>query len=220
MAEGELIHCVVRGPVVGALPQTPQAGEQVAMAQLCQYLRRPTVVFADCMASITLANKQPKAQLDPRCMYAGCRKWAMGMPGFRHFRKAVHVKAHMAKRVMEDLEPEQKRRALANVAADTAAKEARLAHPQPDEALRRAMDADVNRLSIVYRVAAGVLSMFPKVQYERMPKASRLDRRKVAIDTSWHMWIPLEQGVWKCKDCLLLRAAPSREGLELQGWPR
>ena len=122
MGEGEEIFHVLSGVVAAPMPQTPQAAEQVAMAQLAETLRRPSVVHADCMASITLANKQvADDQLQPRCRYAGCRRWALAQKGGANLLEARHVRAHRSSQVMRDLEPSERRRALANDLADRAA---------------------------------------------------------------------------------------------------
>ena len=218
MGDDDQIHQIVRGPVTRALPQTPQAGEQVAMAQLSQFMRRRTEVHADCSTSIGLANKPWRDQLSARNMYAGCRKWAMNQPGHKHLAAAFHVKAHMTKEQIDKLPPAARRVALANKAADEAAKAAVLLHPQPSGEVLKDIERDVNRLRIVYRVAAKLLPCFPKEKFERVPKApGRCHRRKLQLHGQWHDWSPCNDRVWRCTHCLIMREAASKDELEVQG---
>merc|ERR1712155_267530 len=114
MGEGDQVCRVLSRVVAAPMPQTPQAADQVAMTQLAETLRRPSVVRADCMASITLANKKVVDQLQPRCRYAGCRRWALVQQGAANLLEARHVRAHRSAQAMHDLEPSERRRALAN----------------------------------------------------------------------------------------------------------
>ena len=121
------------------------------MAQLAETLRRPTVVHAGCLASIGLANKPIGGQLEPRCRYAGCRRWALAQKGSAYLLEARHVRAHRSEEVMAALEPAERRRARANDLADRAAKKALQLHPAASDGVQRILTVTLDIWLLVLR---------------------------------------------------------------------
>ena len=73
----------------------------------------------------------------------------MHQPG-HHFSSVMHVEAHMPKEPVDQLPPDLKRRALANVQAAATVKAALKMHPQPSADLMMKVGTAVDKLKIAY----------------------------------------------------------------------
>ncbi|CAK0815347.1 unnamed protein product [Prorocentrum cordatum] len=169
-----------------ALHQTLQAAENLGLATACAFSSGMGSPFSDCKGAVRLQNLSDEAQLCPREMFAGFRRAAQQSLGFDALGEAQHAPAHRSDAIIQALPPDQKRIALASQDADRLAKYALSLHPQLAPADLEILDRQVQALRASALMFGKVLSLFPKLHFERPPGEKRLPR--VPPPPDWHDW--------------------------------
>lgn len=161
-ASGEVL-ATVSGPVWSSLPQTPQAGEHVALAALTELLGGPATAYSDCQSVVRQASLRLKDKLDGRRPYAGVHKAILKHASSSFLQGVVKVKAHVVDPGQEHtIEDEQLRRhALGNNLADAAAKAGLRAHPGMGPEVANAAAAYFAKMTSIARVLACTGKLWP-----------------------------------------------------------
>ncbi len=188
-------------PVPPPLPQTPQAAEfaVLALAAQFQHPTARTTIASDCANVVDSYNGPVARAVGPRRAYAGIMREALGDASWQRRTVVRKVKAHVDPSSVAD--PADRIDAEENGAADIAAKEAALLHPQPSPAQVAQLDASLRRSRLIVRTVARVIQAFPPMPPERMQRApAPREGANVHLDDA-HDWVYVS-GMWRCRVCM------------------
>ena len=182
----------------GGLPQSPAMAEHGAAALAGQVAYRPINLALDCKAVICSTQQPLWRQMATNSRFAGVRRFAHELPGTEHL-STFHVKAHRELGVIEALECDDRRFALANRAVDAHAKQALSARPRPEPQFLQEVELYTERALAFLKLSSALLPLFKcDVRWRRTPFFSLArDRQRRSL----HMWRQSELGL-QCRTVL------------------
>ncbi len=190
-------------PVPRSYPQTPQAGEYLALGlarQLADKTRYADVA-SDCANVVRDANVSRLAAVSARRMYAAVNRENLSDVDWRRIALVRKVPAH----VMPAAAPPGRERedAIGNDKADAAAKAAVGRHPQPLPTMEAELNASLRRARLIVRTIAAVTQCFDPMPKERMVRPPPPSEGACVGVQGGHSWA-YEAGLWRCTSCLKL----------------
>ncbi len=194
-------------PIPPPLPQTPQAAEfaVLALAVQFQHPTARTTIASDCANVVESYNGPASRAVGPKRAYAGVMREALGDVSWQRRTTVRKVKAHVDPSSVAD--PADRIDAEENGAADVAAKEAALLHPQPTPAQVADLSSSLRRSRLIVRTVARVIQVFPPMPLERMQRApAPREGATVHIDGA-HDWV-FVSGMWRCRVCMRMTVKP------------
>ncbi len=194
-------------PVPPPLPQTPQAAEfaVLALAAQFQHPTARTTIISDCANVVESYNGPAARAVGPKRAYAGVMREALADTSWQRRTVVRKVKAHVDPSTLAD--PAERIDAEENAAADVAAKEAALLHPQPSPAQVEDLNASLKRSRLIVRTVARVIQAFPPMPKERMRRApAPREGANVHLDDA-HDWVYVS-GMWRCRVCMRMTVRP------------
>jgi len=179
-----------RGPTWNPLPNTPQAGEHVALAAAAQVLSVKTVVYADCLGAARAFQQNETVR--SLLQYAGVFR-TVGMEREHSVEEVKWIRSHQA--VGAETNPEDERHICGNNWADEEAKQAcrEQCQDMPDDILDELHEAQV-----VLKLMQELLPKWPPLGAigDRLAGARKVTR---TLEVG-HDWVKVGKK-WKCKMC-------------------
>ncbi len=187
----------IRMPVPPHLPQTSQAAEYLAMATGFTYARGPADVVGDCLNVVRAFVGASRRALSPARKYAGLALAAFRECASTRATTARWTKAHRnptGKETEEELFDLR-----GNAAADEAAKQAVLLHPQFGTTADAELAFYAKRAPHVVSAVVAAMQLFPPAP-TKMERAPRPRDAREAHRTARHHW-RYAAGAWRCTVC-------------------
>ena len=155
------------GPVWSSLLQTAQAAECAGCVAALEFVNAPAVGYGDCRNVVLDALRPAAEQLNPRKRYAGVLRAALSLQGRQLVRDVVwtrdHAREKLSSSAIAALSPQLRWEAGMNERADDAADWGRGRPPSAAASVRDPVDFLVGELRGLYRYAAGVLRLWPRL---------------------------------------------------------
>ncbi len=199
----------MRLPVPAPLPQTSQSAEFATLPLVLRYLNALGLsvdVASDCANVVRSCGVAAAAVIARgKAIYGGLLRQVMCDPSWRRLVTVRKVPAH----VRPEAQPEgpQREDAIGNDMADTEAKRARMAHPEPPPAVKQQVEADLKRAKLIIRTIAAVSKVFPPMPTDKMVRRPPLrDGARIHGDGG-HRWC-YAAGLWRCEVCWRLSTKP------------
>ncbi len=193
----------IKYPVPNTLPQTPQAGEYVAVALAKQTadLSRRFDAASDCLNVVRDLTTNRMAATSWRRAYAGINKEVLSDGRWRRMATIRKVPAHVKPEAAK--EGQERHDAIGNGYADRAAKSAVELHDAPSPAQVTELTAKLRRARIVVRTVAAVIQVFDPMPKERMRRLPRPSDGTQVDAHGGHKW-SYGAGFWRCTVCMRL----------------
>ena len=183
----------LKGTVPFKLPRTSQAAEQCGRVAAVQVARGTSTLHGDCKGVVDAACMHAAKASHGKKMYAGCRRQADQVAAGAQIQD-VKVKAHLSENVADT--PEMLKHIRGNNAADTAAKDANLAHPAFGGSKIKELGDGNALFKEVCRTIANVGCLWPKP--ERKSRAQQATARKAGTKADFNAASPSRPHQWIC----------------------